>query len=112
MAMRAGVARLTQREVLKVRALRRKVIALNTRRYSRNRRMRDSQRIIIDSGTTITLLKKHRWLRELATRLTAIVKTATGDTTKTEAHGPIQIMTRTSEGKHLMLDKKQTHEIN
>ena len=68
--------------------------------------MRDSQWIIIiDSGATITLLKKHRWLRELATRLTAIVKTATGDTTKMEAHGPIQIMTRTSEGKHLMLDK-------
>ena len=104
MAMKAGVARLTPRELHKIRALRRKVIALNTRRYTRNRQMRDSRRIIIDSGATITLLKKHRWLRKLATRLTAIVKTATGDTAKTEAHGPIQIMTRNSKGEHMMLD--------
>ena len=99
----SGVARLTPKDLLKIKGLTKKVVALNRRRIPKNRRLKDAHRIIIDSGATISLLRKHRWLRQLATRLTAIVKTATGEATKTEAHGAIQIMTRNSKGEHMKL---------
>ena len=70
--VRSGIARLTPKELKRIKHLTKKVIALNVRRHPKNRRLKDSNRVIIDSGATITLLKKHRWLRQLATRLTAM----------------------------------------
>ena len=103
-AIRAGVARLSSKDIRKLRAMRNKIIALNTRRDKRHRRSGRTGRIAIDSGATITLLKKSKWLRRLATRFTAIVRTASGEGIKTQAHGPIQIMTRDGSGRHLKLD--------
>ena len=77
-AIRAGVARLSSKDIRKLRAMRNKIIALNTRRDKRHRRSGRTGRIAIDSGATITLLKKSKWLRKLATRFTAIVRTAPG----------------------------------
>ena len=70
----SGVARLTPKDLLKIKGLTKKVVALNRywywfnrRRIPKNRRLKDAHRIIIDSGATISLLRKHRWLRQLAT---------------------------------------------
>ena len=59
-AIRAGVARLTEKDLCALRKLRKKVIALNTQRDKFYRSRKSSGRIAIDSGATITLMKKQK----------------------------------------------------
>ena len=103
-AIRAGVALLTEKDLCALRKLRKKVIALNTQRDKFYRSRKSSGRIAIDSGATITLMKKQQWLKRLTARLTAIVRTASGEGIKTQARGPIQIMTKDGRGRHVKLD--------
>ena len=102
-AIRAGVARLTEKDLRALRKLRKKVIALNVRRDKCYRRSGTKGKIAIDSGATITLLRKSKWLQKLCARFKAIVRTASGQGIKTKAHGPIQIMTRDGSGNHVKL---------
>jgi hypothetical protein len=77
-------------------------MALNANLNARGTRKHTG--ICIDSGATITLLKKSRWLQRLLTRLTATVRMATGGESRTKAHGPMKVWTKRRDGVSIALD--------
>ena len=95
--------RVTPKEVKKLKTLRRQLKALQARTVVRVKGKRKHSRVCIDSGATLTLLRKQKWLRKLARRIMAVVRTATGERTPTEGHGPISIRTTGSDGKSIDL---------
>ena len=73
-------------------------------RHGRARGHRRRDRIAIDSGATINLLKSPKWIQSLSSRLQAHVRTANGGTSTTNGHGPMSIWVEGADGKPLKLD--------
>ena len=111
--IQAGKLHLSAKEMKRLRNLNvelkrlKKNKVLNLHKPSlRNRQVQRSgktDRFVVDSGATITLLRSKKWLRTLLTRLRAIVKTATGESVRTEAHGPLQVWSRNRKGENVRL---------
>ena len=77
-------------------------MALNANLNARGTRKHTG--ICIDSGATITLLKKSKWLQQMLARLTATVRMATGGESRTKAHGPMKVWTKRRDGASIALD--------
>ena len=60
---------------------------------------RASRGFVVDSGATLTLLKKSSWLKKISNRLNAVVRTATGARSTTQGHGPLKIITADRDGR-------------
>ena len=88
---------LSKRDVTRLSKLRRLVLSANS--HLNVGRARNSKRICIDSGATITLLKKQKWLRILLKRIKMFVKTATGVPYQTQGHGPLELIAKDTSGK-------------
>ena len=71
----------------------------SNRALSANLPERAPQGIVVDSGATLTLLKKNKWLGKITNRLNAVVRTATGEKTMTEGHGALEIITQDRGGQ-------------
>ena len=60
---------------------------------ARPRRNRNhGNRIAVDSGATVSLIKKKEWLGSLQNRIKAHVTTANGSTSQTSGHGPLRVL--------------------
>ena len=111
--IRTGKLHVTSEEMKKLRKLRGEIRHVNrvynlhqpARRTRQVQRSNKTERFVVDSGATITLLKSKKWLRQLLTRVRAIVKTATGESVKTKAHGPLQVWSRNRKGENVSLGR-------
>ena len=63
-------------------------------RRNRNR----GNRIAVDSGATVSLIKKKEWLGSLQNRIKAHVTTANGSTSQTSGHGPLRVWVEQDNG--------------
>ena len=111
--IRTGKLHVTSEEMKKLRKLRGEIRHVNrvynlhqpARRARQVQRSNRAERFVVDSGATITLLRSKKWLRQLLTRVRAIVKTATGESVKTKAHGPLQVWSRNRKGENVSLGR-------
>ena len=109
--IRTGKLKVTAEEMKKLRKLRGEIERTNraynlhrpSKRARQAQRSNKVERFVIDSGATITLLRSKSWLKRLLTRVRAIVKTATGESARTRAHGPLQIWSRNRKGESVNL---------
>ena len=66
---------------------------------ARPRRNRNhGNRIAVDSGATVSLIKKKEWLGSLQNRIKAHVTTANGSTSQTSGHGPLRVWVEQDNG--------------
>ena len=101
LAIDSGTAHLSEKDIRKLKGLHKEIQALTAR--SNGKHHREDDLVAVDSGATLSLMRSKKWLLKLQTRLRAIVRTATGEKTQTEAHGPLGIATKNREGKHVLL---------
>ena len=111
--IRTGKLKVTAEEMKKLRKLRGEIERTNraynlhrpSKRARQAQRSNKVERFVIDSGATITLLRSKSWLKRLLTRVRAVVKTATGESARTRAHGPLQIWSRNRKGESVNLGR-------
>jgi len=111
--IQTGKLKVTAEEMKKLRKLRGEIMRVNkaynlhrpSKRARQTQRSNKVGRFVVDSGATITLLRSKSWLKRLLTRVRAIVKTATGESARTRAHGPLQIWSRNRKGESVNLGR-------
>ena len=97
-----GELSLTKRDLRRLKRARQEATALSARREDIES-LDDA--IAVDSGASVSLMKNGRWLKDLDSQVRATIRTATGEKTQTEAHGPLRIRTRDSKGTTTELKK-------